>query len=232
MREINYMKIKNITDTKADIMIYGDIVGEGWRETDICPADIIDRLKKVGSKDLDIYINSGGGNVFAGIAIYNLLKRHRGKKTVYIDAVAGSIASVIAMAGDDICMYKNSFLVIHKPTSAVDSGNAEDFRKCADELDNIQNTIQEIYKSRLKNESYFETVIDMINEETWLNAEKAAEYFNIKVLDENKAAAAVKTAAVYKNAPKGAENIFKGKNDYKPEKKLRAELDLLCAEFF
>lgn len=210
MKKLNYLKIKNLTDTKAEISIYGDIVGDEWEkwcDTDVCPQDVIDALDCVKNKDLDIYINSCGGSVFAGIAIYNMLKRHNGKKTVYIDSIAGSIASVIAMVGDEINMHKNSFLVIHKPSSYV-CGNADDFRKLADELDIIQGSLQETYKTRLKSEDDLNTIIDMINAETWLNAEEASKYFNINVLEENKAVAFVKTSTAYKNIPKSAKNLF------------------------
>ncbi|WP_330594436.1 Clp protease ClpP, partial [Clostridioides difficile] len=64
---------------------------------------------------MNIYINSGGGSVFAGMAIYNMLKRHEGFKTVYVDGIAASIASVIALAGDRVVIPQNAYFMIHKP---------------------------------------------------------------------------------------------------------------------
>lgn len=115
---INLLEVKNSTETSADLFFYGDIVSSwygAWDDTDQYPEKVRDFLKEHENKDLNIYINSGGGSVFAGMAIYNMLKRHNGQKTVYIDGLAGSISSVIAMAGDRIVVPKNSFLMIHKP---------------------------------------------------------------------------------------------------------------------
>lgn len=100
-----FYEFKNATDTSVDLYFYGDIVSDwwgAWQEEDQYPEAIKNFLAEAGGKDLNIYINSGGGSVFAGIAIYNMLKRYTGKKTVYVDALAGSIASVIAFADSDM----------------------------------------------------------------------------------------------------------------------------------
>lgn len=99
------LEIKNETKDNAELYFYGDIVSSclgAWDDTDQYPESIKKFLDNVKGKDLDIYINSGGGSVFAGMAIYNMLKRHKGFKTVYIDGLAASIASVIALAGDKV----------------------------------------------------------------------------------------------------------------------------------
>lgn len=143
-----YMKTRNIKDflniknlgEKAELHFYGEIVcdeWEKWSDLDTCPEDVLNYLSKIeNSKELDIYINSGGGSVFAGLGIYNILKRHKGRKTVYVDGLAGSIASIIAMVGDEIIVPSNSFLMIHKPLCGV-CGNANDMREMADTLDRI-----------------------------------------------------------------------------------------------
>ncbi|MCI8805208.1 MAG: Clp protease ClpP [Clostridiales bacterium] len=206
----DYFKITNITDTKAEIQIYGDIVsdeGEKWSNADVCPKDVINALEKVKGKDLDIYINSCGGSVFGGIAIYNIIKRHNGRKTVTIDSIAGSIASVIAMAGDEINMYKNSFMVIHKPLS-ISYGNANDLRKTADELDKIESVIIDVYNSKLINKEDISKITEMVDKETWLTAAEVSDYFNINLLEENKAVASIKTDMKFKNIPVDLKNIF------------------------
>ncbi len=91
------LKLKNSTETSADLYFYGDSVCE-----DQYPQQIKEFLDDAKGKDLNIYINSGGGSVFAGLAIYHMLKRHQGYKTVRVDGLAGSIASVIALAGDKV----------------------------------------------------------------------------------------------------------------------------------
>ena len=101
---------------------------------------------------MNIYINSGGGSVFAGIAIYNMIKRHAAKANVkvYVDGLAGSIASILAFAGSEPPeIPSNAFLMIHNPWSYCE-GNAEDMRKMADDLDQIKTGILNIYAEHLK----------------------------------------------------------------------------------
>ena len=94
------MEICNQTDISADLNIFGDIVSDEWGkwcDDDTCPTDISEFLKNLeGVQEINLHINSGGGSVFAGIAIYNMLKRHSAKITTYNDGIAASIASVIA----------------------------------------------------------------------------------------------------------------------------------------
>ena len=124
--------IRNQTDDSADIYFYGDIVGNDgdkwWGNDDKCPSDVATLLKECENvSQLNIYVNSNGGDVFAGNAIYNMLKRHKAHKTVYVDGLAASIASVIVMAGDEIIMPANSYLMIHKAWTYA-MGNANDLR--------------------------------------------------------------------------------------------------------
>ena len=99
------LEIKNATEDRAELYFYGDIVSNSWQsywyEEDKAPQDIVDFLNQIeDTKELNIYINSGGGSVYGGLAIYNILKRHKGKKIVTVDGIAASIASIIALAGD------------------------------------------------------------------------------------------------------------------------------------
>ena len=103
----SFLTVKNSTLQTADLYFYGEIVSDwwgAWDDLDQYPEAIRDFLTEHEGKDLNIYVNSGGGSVFAGIAIYNMLLRHKGKKTVYVDGIAASIASVIALAGDEMCV--------------------------------------------------------------------------------------------------------------------------------
>ena len=147
-----FYEFKNATDTSVDLYFYGDIVSDwwgAWQEEDQYPEAIKNFLAEAGGKDLNIYINSGGGSVFAGIAIYNMLKRYTGKKTVCVDALAGSIASVIAFADSDMpTIPSNAYLMIHKPWAVCD-GNATELRKMADTLDAVESGIWAIYEEHL-----------------------------------------------------------------------------------
>lgn len=238
MGKLTYLSVKNITETNADIYLYGDIVGDEWEkwcDTDTCPQDVIDALRDAQGKDVDVYINSCGGSVFAGVAIYNMLKRHVGKVTVHIDALAASIASVIAMAGDEIIMPSNSLLMIHKPLNCVYGGfNANDFRKMADELDVIETSIIEIYKTKLKNEEDIVKIQEMMLNETWLTAEETEKHFNITVIEANKSVAKIDKDVIknYKHVPDNLKDVLEGptkKNEEQTNKLklLQADLDLI-----
>lgn len=208
-----FMNVKNQTETTADIYFYGDIVNDSWLSEwypdDMCPADVKEVLDEVQGKDLNIYVNSGGGSVFGGMAIYNMLKRHQGKKTVYVDGLAGSIASVIALAGDEVIIPATAYMMIHKPWSGV-YGNADDMRKMADDLDRIQEGILNVYKENLRENIEIETIEEMVNAETWLTGEEAAKYFNIKTVETDVLNYSTFDKNNYKNVPK---NLLENSNN-------------------
>lgn len=157
--------------SEGELLLYGDISSSTWYGDEITPSDFAQDLKGLGDISvLNIYINSGGGDVFAGQAIYSMLKRHSAQKNVYIDGLAASIASVIAMAGDTIYMPKNAMLMIHKAwTMAI--GNAHDLRKLADDMDKIDESILTTYQAKTGLDE--EKIMEMVNAETWMNAEEA-----------------------------------------------------------
>lgn len=195
-------RIRNETKTSADLYFYGDIVSDhwsAWSNEDQYPENIQQLLKGQEGKALNIYINSGGGDVFAGMAIYNIIKRHQGYKTVYIDGLAASIASVIAMAGDKLIIPKNAFMMIHKPWT-VAIGNANDLVKEIELLNTIEQSIVNVYAENLAEGVDIETIEKMVDEETWLTGEQAAEYFDIDVAVEKQIAACTNTH--FKNQPK------------------------------
>ncbi|MDE3838654.1 peptidase [Bacillus methanolicus] len=229
-----FLEIKNQTDNSADLYFYGDIVSSwlgAWDDTDQYPEAIRDFLKGVEGKNLNIYINSGGGSVFAGMAIYNMLKRHQGFKTVYVDGLAASISSVIALAGDRVIVPSNAFLMIHKPWS-WSSGNANDFRKLANDLDAIEEGIMNVYAENIKEGVDIEVIRQMVQEETWLNGLEAEKYFNIEVTEPNEAVACV--SDYFKNYQR-IPDVFKQhpKNEHKADKtqtqinQLLMELELI-----
>lgn len=191
--KVGSMEVKNQTDESADIYFFGDICSESWQsdwyEEDTCPKDVEDMLKTIESdKALNIHINSGGGSVCGGVAIYNLLKRHKGFKTVYVEGLAASIASVIAMAGDKIIIPSNAILMVHKPW-AYCVGNANDLRKEADILDVHQKTILNTYMQRTKEGIEEDTVNELMENETWMSGEEAERYFDMEVAEASDTAA-------------------------------------------
>lgn len=166
------IQLRNKADKAAEILIYEDI-GEGFWTSGITAQGFLKDLKALGEIDsLDIRINSNGGSVFDGVAIYNALKRHPATKNVYVDGIAASIASVIAMAGDSITMGEGSFMMIHK-ASGLAVGNANEMRDLADILEGIDAQLIDIYSNRTGMDS--ELINKMMDEETWMNASEAIE---------------------------------------------------------
>jgi ATP-dependent Clp protease, protease subunit len=210
-----YWEIKMSADgsNSADIFIYGDIVSYQWDETDTSAASFKKDLDAVGDVDtINLYINSPGGSVFEGIAIYNMLKRHKAKINVYVDALAASIASVIAMAGDTIYMPKNSMMMIHNPWTFT-WGNAVELRKVADDLDRIGNSSKQTYLQKAGDKLTEEKLQEMLDAETWLSADEAFEYGLCDVvLEANQMAACISDEFLskYKNVPEQLRN--QGKN--------------------
>ncbi len=225
-KKLNCFEIKNMTNESADLLIYGDIVSDSWMKwssEDTCPQDITDFLNNLdGKSKINVYINSGGGSVFAGLAIYNMLKRHKAEKTVYIDGLAGSIASVIAMAGDKVIIPKSAFLMVHKPWSSVWGGDSNDFRKMADTLDRLEEGIINVYEDNMREGVTREEIQSLVEEETWLSGTEAEKYFNMEVdtTVEEVAACASDYFKNYKKVPDFIKNkqinpINEPKDEYK-----------------
>lgn len=171
MIPIYQLKVK---DDNAELYIYGDICSDGykWFESDVSALDIIKQLDSVNASKIDVYINSYGGEVAQGLAIYNALKRHKAKVTTYVDGFACSIASVIAMAGDTRKMYDSSLLMIHNAWTFA-QGNAADLEKAAEDLKVINESVKKAYLDVINiSEDELTTLLDA---ETWLTAEKAVE---------------------------------------------------------
>lgn len=198
-----FWDIRNKTDTSADIYLY-DVIGYSlWEET-TSAKDFKEELDAIGDvKTLNIYINSPGGSVFDGMAIYNQLKRHKAFKDVYVDGVAGSITSVIALAKDRLTIPKNGYFMIHEP-EANTRGNATLFRKMADNLDVIEEGILNVYEehSALTRDE----IKQMMADETWMTGEQAFEYgFADVVGEEVQIAASVAQSEIwdrFKHPPK------------------------------
>ena len=220
LREVGSIEIKNQTENSADLCFFGDINSESlgeWQKyypEDKAPQDVkefLDQLENVSK--INVYINSGGGSVFGGIAIYNMLKRFDAEITVYVEGLAASIASVIAMAGDKIIIPANAQMMIHKPSSCA-WGNADEMRKEADILDGCQKVILTTYMEHAKEGVTEEQINDLINAETWKNGEEWQEYFDIEVSESSQAAAAASDFYdKYNNLP---ENIAKPQQQDKP----------------
>jgi len=184
----------NVSGT--DLFLY-DVIGPSELGM-ISAIDVIDALGPMEGKDINLRIMSYGGSVDQGVAIYNAIRRRRGKIKVYIDSIAASIASVIAMAGDEIIMNKGSKMMIHDPwTIAV--GNSMQMRKMADQLDTYAEGILDIYVERSKRPK--SEVQEMMRAETWMTAEQAIALGFADTTEESQAQAIVVPSNMFSNVP-------------------------------
>ena len=173
VRKISLLNAVMQGDKKAEIRIYG-IIGEGWG-ADVTSEDINRELDALGDvTEISVRINSPGGGVFAGCAIYNSLKRHKAKIIVYIDGVCASIATVPVMAGDVIIMSRAAMMMIHNPYFPRTSGGAKELRKKADDLDKFKEVSIGAYLTKVNLTR--EELIEKMDYETWMNADEAKEY--------------------------------------------------------
>lgn len=224
----NLDKLLNVTNVKndsADLYIYGNIVSSwwgAWEDTDQYPGKIKNFLSGVKGKNLNVYINSGGGAVFAGMAIYNMIKRHEGYKTAYIDGIAGSISSVIPLAADKIIIPGNGIFFVHKPLVQYVSGNADDLRGYAEALDSLQAAIMNVYADNLALGATREQVESLVNKATYLSAKEAVKYFNMELeKPKNNIQYVASMFEDYDNVPEYIKNKFNLVEKY------QAQLDLL-----
>lgn len=147
---------------------------------------------------IDLRLNSPGGSVFDAVAIYNALKRHTGEITVWIDGIAASAASYIAMAGDIIVMPENAFLMIHDPSGLV-MGTAEDMRSTAEALDKVKGSLIQGYAA--KSGKPDDEIATLMAAETWLDAQDALDLGFIDRIAEPVKLAASFDVARFRNAP-------------------------------
>ena len=201
----SWYSIKAKANDTAEISIYDEIGFWG-----VSAASFAQDLKDCGNnlKQINLHIHSPGGDVFDGIAIYNLLKNHPANVTVYIDGLAASMASVIAMAGNEVIMPENAMMMIHKPWG-IQGGDAEDMRKYADLLDKVENTLIPAYASKTGKTP--EDLAEMLSAETWLNGKECVEQgFADKLAEPLVAMASIKSRKLedFENMPKAMKDML------------------------
>ena len=202
---MKWYTIQAKTADTAEISIYDEIGGWG-----ISAQQFAKDFKALGNnlKQINLHIHSPGGDVFDGIAIYNLLKNHPANKTVTIDGLAASMASVIAMAGTEIIMPENAMMMIHKPWG-VQGGDADDMRKYADLLDKVEDTLIPAYAAKTGKSA--EELAEMLAAETWLNGKECVEHgFADKLAEPVKAMAQLQSKRLgdYNNMPKAIKDML------------------------
>lgn len=154
---------------EAEVFIYGDI--GGWWDG-VQAEEFAKEIATLDVKTLNVRLNSPGGLVFDGVAIYNALARHSAKVVVSVEGIAASIASVIAMAGDEIQIAEGSRFMIHDPWTFA-MGNAADLRAEADVLEGLKSDLIDIYTART--EQSRDDLSSWMTDETWLSARESVE---------------------------------------------------------
>lgn len=170
-----FMKfIEDEEQEQAELYIYGDIVDYSWYEDDVSANDIRKKLSESSAKTINVHINSLGGDTYTGIAIYNLLreKSKTAKIITYVDAIAASAASIIAMAGDKVIMPSNTLMMIHNCWT-FGIGNANELRKTASDMDKIMNAVIQCYLSKVNIAE--DELRNLLDAETYLTADEALE---------------------------------------------------------
>ena len=220
-------EIKNIIpNISADLYLYGEIVTDDtdwWTgekdETLVGLQSFKKELDNLGSiSDLNIFMNTPGGEVFVATTICSMLQRLKDSGTkihTYVDGLCASAGTFILMMGDDINIYENSVMMIHKPINYC-YGNAMDFQKCIDVLDTIENsTMIPLYMKKSKINQ--EEIKELINEESWLGAKRINEVFNVNLIKEQKQVAACISDIFkrYKNVPQNLKDKLKSTKEPK-----------------
>lgn len=202
-----WFDIQAKANDEAEIFLYDEIGGFG-----VNAKSFIDAVRATGAKRINLRINSPGGSVFDGIAIYNFL---RGQDvTVQIDGLAASISSIIALAGKTVRIAGNGFFMIHNPWGGA-IGEADEMRQTADLLDKIRDSLIGTYAAKTGKD--YETIKTWMDSETWFSAAEAKEAgFVDEVTDEIAFAASTRSfrnapdalKAVSKTAPQAARRAF------------------------
>ena len=191
------MALQKETETEVEYLLYGTIVSDAWWSDEVGLKQIANDLATI-TKPIKLRINSYGGELFAGQALYSLLKNHAPGVTTIVDGVAASAASVIAMAGNPVIMPKNSLLMIHNSWTYT-SGNADELEKTAEDLRKADETLFSVYKAKAGEKLSDEKLRAMLKAETWLTAEEALEYGLIDKVDESVINASIKDKCVVFN---------------------------------
>lgn len=166
-----FVDSENADNETTPVYIY-DSIGESWFGDTTSASEFVKQIGAIKTRNIELHLNSPGGDIFDGVAIYNALKAHPARVTVIVDALAASAASFIAQAGDEVIMTKAATMMIHDG-SALAWGPAEVMRQTADLLDKLSNTVAGIYSDRAGQSVAFWR--DLMIEEVWYNSQEAVD---------------------------------------------------------
>ena len=185
--------VKAEESTEAEIMLY-DEIGFWW----IQAKEFVRELQGIDAETIHLRINSPGGDVFDGLAIFNALRAHSAKIIVHIDGLAASMASIIALTGNEVRMAENAFFMVHHPW-AFTLGNAADHRKRAELLDKIAGSLIDTYVQASGAEK--DQVVSWMDDETWFTAEEAVDAGFADAVEDGANVEASFDLSLYQHAP-------------------------------
>lgn len=233
------IKVLNHTN-RAEIFIYGNIISDtdatwlkmlddgtlGYQY----PTKIKEQLDALKGLPIDVHIASDGGDVAAGIAIYNMLANHDAPVVVHIDSWAASIASVIAFAGNKIVMPENTFLMIHNPRAGA-FGEADYLQSVAEWLRKIRDMVAETY-AKFAPDYQSEDVKTRMDAETWFTATEAADFFRgkVEVVPANELEAVASLKSSFKEAPEAVNKVAFDKAEAEKAEALKIQNESLRKE--
>lgn len=168
-------KFWNKAETSNDIYIYGDITSERWDESEVTAKSFLNDLTACKNQPVNLHINSGGGDVFQALAIYNVLKSYKGDVNISIDGICASAATLIICAGTKVRMASNALIMVHTPSvGLMGYYDAAELSKVQNSLLAVEGAILDTYKSRLPKKNHTE-IAQMMTAEKWMTAEEAQE---------------------------------------------------------
>lgn len=182
---------------RAEILIY-DQIGKDWFGDGVGAEELVEELRGLDGRDLDVRINSVGGLVFEGLAIFNALDRHKGRVTTHVDGLAASIASVVALAGDEVRIAENAFFMVHNAWG-VTIGNRNDMLDMAETLEKLDGSIAGTYMRKTgKDEADVRAWMDA---ETWFSAADAKDVGLVDTVAEKREVKATFDLSKFHNVP-------------------------------
>lgn len=208
----------------AEVLIYAPIGESIWDEDSVGARSFVKALKQLKANTIALRINSPGGSVFDGNTIYNALIEHPAKITTYVDGLAASIATIIALAGDRIVMAPNGMMMIHNPSGGA-FGTAEEMRKQADMLDKLRDNMISQYVAKTGKTT--DEISAAVDYETWLNAEEAVEFGLADEIAKEPGKAIAHYSAndfkSFRNTPAAAVALLEPRSDTRPTTNKRQE---------
>ncbi|MFY1686485.1 head maturation protease, ClpP-related [Plantactinospora sp. WMMB782] len=156
---------------EVDVYVYG-VIGGWWSGVDA--ATFVRELRDIDAKQINVHINSVGGSVYDGNAIFQALRNHKARIVTYVDALAASAASVVAMAGDHRVVAPYAELMVHKAWGLC-IGNDDDMEKTRDDLARISRTLAKVYTNRSTSDATVDDWLEVMRAETWYDADEAVD---------------------------------------------------------